>query len=104
MGVPLKGIPLKGMPFIGAACAATVLHSIRPQQAATIEAVTVALKNRAERLMVRRVCVAMLCSFGQVSRCASAGLTIPARRVSAHEGTAMDSADLDASLTLQHGF
>jgi hypothetical protein len=65
-----------------------------------MEALTVALKNHTERRVVRRVCVAMMYSFGQESRCASAGLTIYTRRVSAHECTAVDSADLDDSQTI----
>jgi hypothetical protein len=49
-GIPLKGIHSReaiqgGRPD---ACAATVLHSTRPQQAVTTEALTVALKNRAD--------------------------------------------------------
>jgi len=63
-------------------------------------AVTVALKNFAGRRVVRLVCVVMIGSFGQVSRSASAGLTIPTRRVSAYECTAVDSADLDDSQTI----
>jgi len=97
----LVTLNIKGIPFeIAAAYAAPALHRIRPQHAVTREAVTVVLKNRAERRMVRRVCVVMMCSFGQVSRCASAGLTILPRRVSAHECTAVDSADLDDSPTI----
>src|SRR5262249_38108116 len=45
------------------ACAATAPNSTRPQQAVTMEALTVVLKNFAERLVVRRVCVIMMCSF-----------------------------------------
>jgi hypothetical protein len=63
-------------------------------------ALTVALKNRAERLMVRRVCVAMLCSCGRVSLCVCAGITIQSRCVSAHECTGLETADLDDSLTI----
>jgi hypothetical protein len=48
---------------------------MRPQHAVTMYALTVALKNRAERLMVRRVCVAMLCSCGRVSLCACEVIT-----------------------------
>jgi len=65
-----------------------------------MEALTVVLKNFAERLVVRRVCVVMMCSFGQVSRGAYTGITIPTRRVSAHECTVVDAADLDDSQTI----
>jgi hypothetical protein len=62
-------------------------------------ALTVALKNRAERLVVRRVCVAMMCSFGRVSLCAYEVITFQPRCVSAHECTALETADLDDSQT-----
>ena len=65
-----------------------------------MQPVTVAPKNLAKRRVVRRVCVAMLYYFGKVSRYASAGITIPTRRVAAHECTAVDSADLDDSQTI----
>jgi hypothetical protein len=89
------------MPFqSSAACAATALNNMRPQHAVTMEALPMALKDRAERPVVRRVYVAMMSSFDQEPRCASAGLTIYTRRVSAHEYTAVDSADLDDSQTI----
>jgi hypothetical protein len=59
----------------------------------------VAVKNRAERRVVRRVCVAMLCSFGRVSLCAYEVITFQPRCVSAHECTALETADLDHSQT-----
>ena len=73
MGIPLGPIPLEGIPLEGiplaerAACAPTALHSTRPQHAAPMYAVTVALKKRAERRVVRRVCVVMLGSFDRIS-------------------------------------
>jgi hypothetical protein len=101
MGIPLKGSPFPSIPFQEvAACAATALINTRPQQAVTMYALTVPLKNVAERRVIRRVCVAMMGSFGKVSRCASAGITIPTRRVSAHECTGLETADLDDSPTI----
>jgi hypothetical protein len=74
-GIPLRGIPFRETPFRGSpfkgssAYAATALNSTRPQHATTTWALIVALKNLAERLVVRRVCVAMMGSFGRVSLC-----------------------------------
>ncbi len=105
-GSPLKGIPFMGSPFIGSpfkgssAYAATALNSTRPQHATTPWALIVALKNLAERLVVRCGCVAMMCSFGRVSLCACAGITIQTRCVSAHDCTAVATADLDHSQTI----
>jgi hypothetical protein len=64
-----------------------------------MEALTVALKNVAERLVVRLVCVAMMCSFGRVSLCAYKVITFQPCCVSAQEYTAVATADLDDSQT-----
>ena len=63
-------------------------------------ALTVALKNRAERRVIRCVCVAMLVSFERVSLGVCAVIPCHTLRVSAYECTALEPTHLDDNQTI----
>src|SRR5262245_59182179 len=67
-GMPLRGNPLRGNPFNGSSAYAEIApKSTKLQYATATEALRVALRNLTDRRVVRRGCVAMMCSFGRVS-------------------------------------